>query len=337
MVSSFRFRDEYAAPMRAVVYSSFGDPASVLELGDRPAPEPGPGQVRVKMTRAAIHNHDLWTIRGSYGQRPALPAIGGSEGAGVVEMLGDGVTNLKVGQRVAAFGAGTWCESYLTPAAAAVPLPDVIGDDAGCQLVAMPLSALVLLDSYAAEGDDYIVQNAANGAVGKTLAKIAKARGKNVLNLVRSAAGVRELEGQGIPGAVDTSADDWRERVKATVGNGKIRCAIDSIGGQASGDLCSLLAPGGKLVAFGSMSGEPMKLDSGPFIFKQITLEGFWLSKQNQPAPAKWVALVEELVKLVATKQIELPVAAVFPLERAREAATASAGAARGGKVVLSA
>jgi NADPH2:quinone reductase len=322
--------------MRAVVYSSFGEPASVLELGERPASDPGPGQVRVKMTRAAIHNHDLWTVRGSYGQRPLLPAIGGSEAAGVVEALGDGVREVRVGQRVAAFGAGTWCESFVTHAASAVPLPDSIGDDAGCQLVAMPLSALVLLDTYAAEGDDYIVQNAANGAVGKTLARLAKARGKNVLNLVRSAAGVRELDAHGISGAIDTSQADWRDRVKAAIGEKKIRAAIDSIGGQASGDICSLLAAGGKLVAFGSMSGEPMKLESGPFIFEQIVLEGFWLSKQNQPAPERWRAFVGELVTLVAKGELDLTVAGVFPLERASEAITASLAAARGGKVVFS-
>ncbi len=322
--------------MHAVVYSSFGDPASVLELGERPMPEPGPGQVRVKMTRAAIHNHDLWTIRGSYGQRPPLPAIGGSEAAGIVDALGEGVTSLRVGQRVAGFGAGTWCEHFVTQAAGAVPLPDAVSDEAGCQLVAMPLSALVLLDTYGAEGDDYIVQNAANGAVGKTLAKLAKARGKNVLNLVRNAAGVRELEAHGVEGAVDTSLPDWRDRVKKATGGGKIRCAIDSVGGQASGDLCSLLAAGGKLVAFGSMSGEPMKLESGPFIFKQIVLEGFWLSKQNAPAPARWGALVGELVERVAKGEIDLPVASVFPLERAREAVTASVAAARGGKVLFS-
>lgn len=78
------------------------------------------------------------------------------------------------------------------------------------------------------------------------------------------------------------------------------------------------------------------KVDSGPFIFKQVVLEGFWLSKQNQPAPARWAALVSELVKLVAAREIELPVAGVFPLDRAREAVTASVGAARGGKVLLS-
>jgi NADPH:quinone reductase-like Zn-dependent oxidoreductase len=321
--------------MRAVIYSTFGDPATVLELGERPVPEPAAGEVRVRMARAAIHNHDVATIAGRYGYRPPLPAIGGSEAAGTVDALGEGVTHLRVGDRVAGFGAGTWCESFVTQAAGVVPLPDAITDEVGCQLVAMPLSALVLLDTYAVEGPDYIVQNAANGAVGKTLAKLARARGKNVLNLVRSAAGVRELADQGIAGAIDTSAPDWRERAKATIGAGRIRCAIDSVGGKASGELCSLLAAGGKFVAFGSMSGEPMQLDVGPFIFKQVVLEGFWMSKQNAVPPDRSRVLIGELVKLVTERVIDLPVAAVFPLERAREAVAASVTAARGGKVLF--
>lgn len=322
--------------MRAVVYASFGDPAHVLEVAERPVPEVGPGLARVKMTRAAIHNHDLWTVRGSYGQRPPLPAIGGSEAAGVVDAIGEGVTNVKVGDRVAGFGLGTWCEAFVTLAVGLVPLPDAISDDVGCQLVAMPLSAMALLDTYGAAPPDFIVQNAANGAVGKTLAKLAKARGVNVLNLVRSEDGVRELASHGIEGAISTASPDWRDRVKSATSGAKITCAIDSVGGKASGDMCSLLSSGGKLVAFGSMSGEPMQLDTGPFIFKQITLEGFWLSKQNAVPHDKSRAMVRELVKLAAEGVLDLPVAGVFPLERAREAATASAGAGRGGKVLLS-
>lgn len=322
--------------MRAVTYASFGDPSIVLEAQERPVPEPAAGQARVRMTRAPIHNHDLWTIRGSYGQRPPLPAIGGTEGAGVVDAVGEGVTNVKVGDRVAGFAAGTWCEQFVTHAAGLVPLPDSISDDVGCQLVAMPLSALALLDSYGALAPDYIVQNAANGAVGKTLAKVARARGKNVVNLVRSDEAVKELEKHGIPGAISTAHPDWRDKVRAAVGDGRIRAAIDSIGGKASGQICSLLASGGKLVSFGSMSGEPMELESGPFIFKQVVLEGFWLSKQNALPPEKSRAMVGELVKLASSGVLELPVAGVFPLERAREAAIASASAGRGGKVLLS-
>jgi NADPH2:quinone reductase len=322
--------------MRAITYASFGDPAAVLEVSERPLPEPAAGGVRVKMTRAAIHNHDLWTIRGSYGVRPPLPATAGSEAAGVVDAVGEGVTNVKPGDRVASFALGTWAEYFVTAAAGLLPLPDAISDDAGCQLVAMPLSAMALLDTYGVDAPDFIAQNAANGAVGKTLAKLGKARGKNVVNLVRSDAAVEELAKHGIEGAISTAHPEWRARVKAVVGEGKIRAAIDSIGGKASGDLAMLLAPGGKLVAFGSMSGEPMHLDTGPFIFKQVTLEGFWLSKQNQPPPSSWRAMVGELVKLAATGVLDLPVSKVYPLADAKEAAIAAVSASRGGKVVFS-
>ncbi len=321
--------------MRAVIYASFGDPASVLSVEERPTPEPGPGQVRVKMRRAAIHNHDLWMIRGSYGQRPPLPAIGGSEAAGVVEALGDGVTNLRVGDRVAGFATGAWCESFVASAAALVPLPAEMSDDAACQLVAMPLSAMALLDTYAAPAPDYIVQNAANGAVGKTLAKLALGRQSKVINLVRSDTGVRELADHGVPGAISTASANWRDSVKAVVGEGKITCAIDSIAGRASADLCSILSPGGRLVAFGSLSGEPMQIDPGALIFRQIKVEGFWLSRQNAIPFEKSRLMIGELVKAVIDRTIDLPVAGVYPLERAREAVTASASAARGGKVLI--
>ncbi|MEA2752762.1 MAG: NADPH:quinone reductase, partial [Myxococcales bacterium] len=116
----------------------------------------------------------------------------------------------------------------------------------------------------------------------------------------------------------------------------KIRCAIDSIGGASSGDICSLLSSDGKLVAFGSMSGEPMHVDSGALIFKRITVEGFWLSKQNAVPPEKSKVMIGELVQLASKGVLDLPVAGVFPLERAAEAATASVRASRRGKVLLS-
>jgi NADPH:quinone reductase-like Zn-dependent oxidoreductase len=325
----------YDGGMRAVVYRAFGDPSSVLAVEDREVPEPAPGQVRVKMKRAAIHNHDLWTVRGRYGVRPPLPAMAGSEASGIVDAVGEGVTGVRAGDRVAALAPGTWSELFVTSAAALVPLPDGISDDVGCQLVAMPLSAMALLDTYRVEPPDFIAQNAANGAVGKTLARLAKARGTNVLHLVRSEEAARELAEHGIAGAVSTDAPDWRDRAKAVTNGGRIRCAIDSVGGKASGEICSLLSPGGKLVAFGAMSGEPMQLDPGAFIFKQITLEGFWLSKQNAVPPERSRAMIAELVKLVAEGVLDLPVAGVFPLERVAEAAAASVQAARRGKVLL--
>ena len=85
--------------MKAVVFEEFGSPRKVLKLTDRPMPEPGPGQVRVKLVLSPIHNHDLMIITGHYGFKPQLPHVPGTEALGVVDKLGDGVTNLSVGQR----------------------------------------------------------------------------------------------------------------------------------------------------------------------------------------------------------------------------------------------
>lgn len=323
--------------MRSVVYASFGNPADVLELGERPTPEPAPGQVRVKMHCAAIHNHDLWMIKGSYGQRPALPAIAGSEAAGVVEAVGEGVTHLRVGDRVAGFAHGAWSESFVASAAGLVSLPASMTDDIGCQLVAMPLSAMALLDAYAPPAPDLIVQNAANGAVGRTLAKLAQARGIGVVSLVRSEDGVRELAEHGVSGAISTASPDWRERVDAVRGSARIVAAIDSIGGRASGDLCALLSPGGRFVSFGSLTGEPMQLDPAAFIFKQLRLEGFWLSRQNAIPHERSRVLLAEIMKLTGDGVLRFPVAGRYPLARVREAVVASVCAGRRGKVLLEA
>jgi NADPH2:quinone reductase len=132
--------------MRCVAYNAFGVPAEVLHLVDRPVPEPGPGEIRVRMVLSPIHNHDLWTIRGEYGVKPPLPAIGGTEALGVVDKLGEGVTTPALGQRVTGSAADTWAESFLARAAAVIPVPDAIGDDVACQLAAMPLSAMMALE-----------------------------------------------------------------------------------------------------------------------------------------------------------------------------------------------
>ncbi|MDB4945888.1 MAG: alcohol dehydrogenase [Labilithrix sp.] len=319
--------------MRAAVYESFGDPERVLHLAEQPLPTPRPGQARIRMTRSAIHNHDLWTIRGTYGQRPSLPAIGGSEAAGVVESLGEGVTNLAIGQRVTGFALGAWAELFVSTAASLVPLPDAISDDVGCQLVAMPLSALALLEHYRVGQGEWLVQNAANGAVGKTLATIAKGRGIRVIHLVRSETGQRELAAAGIDDAISTDDPDWRAQVTARVGEGHIRYAFDSIGGQAASEILSLLAPGGTLVAFGSMSGAPMSIDSGELIFRQTKVEGFWLSKH--PLGDKAPGMVQELVHLVESHELELPVAGTYGLEQAKEAVAASVKAGKQGKVLF--
>ncbi|MBN9411376.1 MAG: zinc-binding dehydrogenase [Burkholderiales bacterium] len=323
--------------MRSAIHATFGDPATVLTLGELPLPQPAAGEVRVRTLLSPIHNHDLWTVHGRYGYKPQLPAIGGSEAAGIVDALGDGVTGVRIGQRVAIAGVhGTWAEYFLAPAAGLVPVPDSLSDEAAAQLIAMPFSALSLLEFLQVAPGDWIIQNTANGAVGKTLAMLARARGVHTVNLVRRDAGVDELSALGIDHAISTAQAGWQDRVRALLGSASLRAAVDSIGGQASGELLSLLGEGGLLVSFGTMAGEPMQIASGDLIFKQATVKGFWGSKVSTAMPAQTRrALIGELLRLATSGELQLPVEAVYDIADAAAAAAASLQPGRRGKVLL--
>lgn len=323
--------------MRVIEYKAFGDPAEVLVAGERPMPEPGPGEIRVRMTLSPIHNHDLWTIRGSYGVKPALPAVGGTEAAGVVDAVGAGVTNLSVGQRVMAAGlTDAWAEFFLMKAQRAIPLPDSVPDELGCQLVAMPISAMMALDDLGVKPGEWLIQNAATGAVGKTIAMICQARGINVINVVRRDAGVGELEALGISNNVSTQDPGWIDKVKMFPGSDPILYAIDSVGGAESGQLMSLLGEGATLMSFGTMSGGNMEISSGDLIFKQAKVVGFWGAKRSgKTSAADYVRMIGELITLASNGQLNLPVEGVYGLDEGAKAAAASMEPGRKGKVLI--
>jgi len=322
--------------MRSVIYEKFGNPAEVLTTAERPSPEPGAGQVRLRLVLSPVHNHDLATIAGTYGFKPQLPAVPGTEALGTVDALGEGVAGLAIGQRVAVNGLGLWSEYFLADASRLLPMPDAVPDELACKLLSMPMSAVMLLDDLDVAPGDWIIQNTANGAVGKTLAGLARARGVNVVNLVRRDAGVAELEALGIPNAVSTESPGWQEQVKGLTGGKPIIRAVDSIAGEAADQIMSTLGEGGVLISFGAMSGKPLVISPANLLFKQASVRGFWGQKRAPLLGAeKRSAMVGELLALAAAGGLQLPIAESFPLERARAAAAASAVPGRPGKIAL--
>jgi NADPH2:quinone reductase len=323
--------------MRAVMHHQFGDPAEVLTVEEIPVADPGPGEVRVRTILSPIHNHDLWTIRGTYGFKPDLPARAGTEAVGVIDAVGSDVVGLAVGQRVATGGTfGAWAEYFIGKAAAMIPVDDSVPDEVAAQLVAMPFSAISLLESLRLTKGDWLAQNAANGTVGRLVAQLAAARGINVVGLVRRGAGVDELAAQGIVNVVATDTEGWVERVRAIVGDAPISAGVDSVGGEASGEVLSLLAENGTLVVFGAMQSPVMELGSGDIIFKQIAVRGFWGSKVNSSMPAQLRgALFAELIERIRDGVLTLPVAATYSFEDVRSAAQANFAPGRAGKIML--
>ena len=323
--------------MRSATYNEFGKPTEVLSLGDSPIPEPKPTEVRVKTVLASIHNHDLLTIRGQYGFKPEMPAIAGSEAVGVVDAVGSEVKNLKVGQRVAAASVqATWAEYFVADEDMVFAIPESLDDEMAAQLIAMPLSALMLLEFLEVESGQWIIHNAANGAVGKSLAMLAAARGVNTINVVRSSDAIKELEAIGAENNVSTDNEDWKEQVKAILGEDKISAAVDSVGGENGGELLSLLGHDGTFAVFGAMSGKPMVLNPTHMIFKQATMKGFWGSKLSQEMSVEnKQRLINELIERAVEGKLKLPVEATFDLADIIKAVDGKLQSGKNGKVLL--
>ena len=243
---------------------------------------------------------------------------------------------VQVGQRVASGGTfGAWSEFFIAKAAGLIPVPDAIDDPTAAQLISMPFSALSLLDYLDVAEGDWIVQNTANGAVGRMVAQIAKARGIHVIGLVRRQSAVAELAEQGIENVVSTDADDWRDKALALADGARIVAGVDSVGGSASNDVLSLLSENGTLVIFGSMGAGKLELSARDIIFRQATVKGFWGSVVSKTMDADTRgALFAELSRYLADGTVTLPVAATFGLDDIVEAVTAS-DSPRVGKVLL--
>ncbi|MDE2482089.1 MAG: zinc-binding dehydrogenase [bacterium] len=322
--------------MLALTHDRFGEPTDVIAPANVPVPEPQAGEVRLRLLRSPIHNHDLATIRGVYGYKPTLPAIAGSELVGAIDILGDGVQGLKPGMRVAAMTRGAWAEYVIVPAQAAVPMPEAVEDDRACQLLAMPLSALVLFDDLRTEPGMWIAQNAANGAVGRILMRIAQASGVNVINLVRRDDAADELRSYGAKHVVVTDRDGWQAQVRELTGGKGVARLVDSVAGPQSLDMQRLLAQHGELIVFGGLSGAAMKLDPSLMISAETVVRGFWMTSWMQRASHdERAATMKRIFELAMTNELPLPVSATYALGDAHDALRAAETPGRAGKVLL--
>ena len=154
--------------MKALIFERNGEPSEVLQLRDIPRPEIGPDEVLVRMRLSPVHPSDLHVIRARFGRQPALPAIGGSEGVGTIEAVGDGVLGLSVGTRVVLLNVPeTWQEFVVCSAVRAIPVPDNVSDEDAAQAMVNPLTAwLLTIEEHKLRRGDWLVQTAAGSVVG---------------------------------------------------------------------------------------------------------------------------------------------------------------------------
>ena len=326
--------------MRALVFDRFGPPDEVLRLADVSAPEPGPGEVRIRLSHRPINPADVLTVVGVYPVRPSLPGSPGLEGVGRVDAVGDGVRGPAIGARVIPLAGlpGTWAEQMVLRADQVLQIPDGVSDQSAAQLLVNPFTVYALLtDELQLARGDWLLQTAAGSTLGRMVIQLARRRGIRTINVVRRRAQAEELLSLGADAVVATDDEPLVERVMAITEGQGARGAIDAVGGALGADVARSLGRGGVMIAFGLLSGETtMPVDVADLLFKGSAVRGFWLPLWFAAKPPDAMAhATAEVVTLVAEGVLTPQVAAEYDLADFREALAHANRAGRSGKVLL--
>ena len=320
--------------MRAVRIHEHGD-ADVMRVERVPVPEPGPGQALVRLEVAGVNFIDVYKRTGLY--KLPLPATLGEEGAGTVAAVGDGVTEVRAGDRVAwAMVTGAYAEYAVVPAARLVPLPGAVFTPPGAAVMLQGMTAHYLAAStYPLRQGDRCLVHAAAGGVGLLLVQVAKRRGAFVIGTAGSEEKAALARGAGADEVIVYTRQDFAAEVKRITGGRGVQVIYDSVGRTTFLPGLDVLAPRGVMALFGQSSGPVAPLD--PQLLNQKG--SLFLTR---PSLAHYVATREELLwragELFAWMQageLTVRVGAEFPLDRAADAHRALEGRRTTGKVLL--
>jgi NADPH:quinone reductase-like Zn-dependent oxidoreductase len=326
--------------MKAVVFDRFGDPAEVLQVRDLPMPEPGPGQVRVRMLYSPINPSDLLVVRGEYGRLPELPATPGFEGVGVVEASGGGLLGrLRRGRRVAVLNGkgGNWKEHVIVPAKQVVPVPDELKDEQAASFFVNPASALVMIQYVLkVPRGAWVLQTAAGSALGRMIIRLGRHLGFRTINVVRRREQVQELLHAGGDVAICSSEDSIEEWVRKITGGEGVCYAVDAVGGATAAAVARSLSIGGRLLLYGTLSGEPLQLDPRVLMAGDRKIEGFWLSNWvSRQSALTMLVLFRRIKKLMIAGVLTSEVGQIFPIGNLQMAVLEAIKAGRHGKTLL--
>ncbi len=303
----------------------------VAEPGD-----PGPGEVVVAIHASAINPADLLIFEGRYPGPEALPAFVGIEGAGEVLAVGADV-DLAPGDHVLSLGRANWAEQVKGEASQFIRIPKSLPWRDAAQLKANPPSAHLMLSDYVdLKPGDWVVQNAANSAVGRHIIRFARARGLKTANIVRRESLIEELTALGAD-VVVTQDGDVPAKIRAAAGDdAAIRLGIDAIGGEATLVLADTLSDGGTVVNYGFISGEACRMTPYHTVIHGLTLTGFWLVGYMRSTPRFEIeSMYAEMARAFEEGVLVSPVEAEYTLERATEALAHAHAESRGGKILL--
>ena len=297
-------------------------------------PRPGPDEVRIAIEACGLNFADLLMIEGSYQDTPPLPFTLGMEVAGTVEELGNDVTELQKGDRVAVFaGSGGLAEQGCFPAGRCIRLPDTMPfTDAAAFQVAYGTSHLALSHRARLQADETLLVLGAAGGVGLTAVEIGKAMGAKVIAVARGQDKLAVAAKAGADHLIDSDSDDIREAVKALGGADVV---YDPVGGEQFKAAMRACNPEARIVVIGFASGEVPQIPANILMVKNLTAIGLYWGGYMRFSPKALTGSLATLFEWYGEGRLKPHVSHVLPLDRAGEGLDLLRQRKSTGKVVI--
>ena len=336
--------------MKAIRFQNYGEPADVLTVTEQPVPQPGAGQVRLKILLSPVNPSDLLYVRGHYsGVTPHFPSGAGFEGVAVIDALGPEVEGLSVGQRVFARNSpgGNWSQYAVVPAERAWPVPDDIPDEQIASLLINPATAILMVRHVlAVPRGEWLLQSAANSELGRMIIKLAKHDGIRTINVVRRHEAVQELKDLGADEVIVSGDAPIDEQVRNIVGPQGVDFALDPVAGQTGTEIFRSLSEDGRMLLYGSLTRQGISVGDDPrlTLSGRRTLEvywlGYWLPRLDKsgfftPDRPAIPQLIDEIIELIRQGILNTAPGKKFGLDDIRAAVTEAESVGHSGKVFL--
>jgi len=322
--------------MKALLCHAYG-PIDTLTVDEVPSPVPGPGQVLVTVKAASINFPDALIVQGRYQARPPVPFAPGSELAGVVKAVGDGVTRLKPGDRViAAVSTGAFAEECLADAARTLPLPEGMDFDIGASFILTYGTSLHALKDIGKiqPGETLLVLGAAGG-VGLAAIEIAKAFGARVIAAASTPDKLALCRRVGADELVNYSEPDWRKQLDALTGGKGVDVVYDPVGGPYTETALRATGWRGRYLVIGFANGEIPKIPLNLALLMERAILGVFWGAAIGRAPEKHLANMKLLGEWFTQGKVKPVISERVSLADAKDAIARLASRQAMGKIVV--
>ncbi|KAJ8097733.1 hypothetical protein POJ06DRAFT_283123 [Lipomyces tetrasporus] len=321
-------RREFSAEAKAIVFEANGKPLDVLKLHTFPLPDLTDDTILVKFLASPINPADINQVEGVYPTKPPFltdavssktpVAIGGNEGAVEILDVGKSVTQFKPGDRAIMRHTlfGTWRTHAIAKVSDLTKIPFSSSEITAVQAATAsvnPTTAYRMLKEFVDMKDgDWFIQTAANSGVGRAAIQLGRLWGLKSINVVRDREDIddlkRDLESLGATKVVtDDEIKDkgFRSAIKEWIGDKEIKLGLNCTGGESTTNIARQLSTGAHLVTYGGMARKPVTVPVSLFIFKDIHLHGYWLTRWSDSHPAEKEAIVNEIFGLLKAGELK--------------------------------